>query len=309
MAEETATLETATLETAEAGKETSTDATETKDSGDLIDINEATPKSSPQDVMMKDVWFPDDVKNDPTIKNLLEKSVTDMARMTIAGQKLVGADKFVVPSKDAQPEEWANIYRKLGRPDTADMYNFKQSEDIPAEMYNEELVKEFGAMVFEEGLSARQANRIYQWHQDKAVAGNTAMEEVKEEHLEAGRQALMSEWGNAFQEKCRLANSVLRNTKGGEEFRQALKEKGLGNDPRTIKWLADTVGPTIGEERLMGLDATHSEGRNTPEVAKTKMREMMSKPGYADRYHVEHEALMVEKKQLMKDAYPEDSID
>lgn len=274
----------------------------------LLDIDQNTTPTPPQETMLKDVYLAEDVRADPTIKNLMEKSVNDMARMTIAGQKLVGADKLTVPGKDADPQEWENIYRKLGRPDKPEDYNFNPGEDFPKELYNDELAKEFSALVHKEGLTARQANTIVQWQLNKAKDGNTARETISEEHLQAGRDQLQKEWGNAFDEKCRLANSVLKNTDGGSELRAALKESGLGNDPRVIRWLANTVGPTIGEDRLLGLDASKAEGRMTPQQADAKLIELRANPGLDDKYHPENGALRTEYKQAMKDKYPEDNF-
>ena len=274
-------------------------------SDDLIDVKEAAPKP-PDDLKLDDLYLPDAIRNDPTIKNLEGKTLTDMANMLIAGQKMIGADKFVIPGKDATPDEWTAIYKKLGRPDTPDAYNFKEVEEIPENIRNPERVGEFAKLVHEEGLSSKQANRIFQFHQEMTVKELARMEASKEELLQAGREALMKEYGNAFEEKCRLANSVLRNTRGGEEFRQALKDADLGNDPRVIKFLADTVGPNIGEDRLVGLDTGRSSsGANTPEEAKAKIAELRAKEGFGIKGHPQYATIMNEYTKLVDDAYPE----
>ena len=307
MAEETAVIESETS-TAEKVVDSATDTSKQTINGDLIDTNENTPVTPPKETFLKDVYLPDEIRNDPTIKNLEGKSVTDLAKMMLNGQKAIGADKFSIPADDAPEEEWETIFKKMGRPESPDLYNLKQPEDFPEGLYNEEIAKEYGDIAFKLGLTAKQAAGLSHWHNSKALSGHEAIEKAKEEALDAGRDALESEWGNAFDDKCRLANSVLRNTKGGEEVKLALKEHGLGNDPRILKWLANTVGPTVGEDRLIGLDASSKNRTSTPEAAKNKLVELRSRAGYADKYHVEHDQVMNEYQAALKDAYPEDNV-
>ena len=302
MAEETATA------TAEPTTEQAIDTSKQTVNGDLIDTTQDTPATPPTQTMMKDVYLSDDNRNDPTIKNMAEGSVDDMATMLRNSQKMVGADKLNIPGKDASDDEWTNVYKKLGRPDTAEDYNFRYIDELPEQYRDQDLLGKFGKLAFENGYSAKQAHAAFQFHQEVAAAEVARKEQVKEETLQAGRESLEKEWGNAFDDKCRLANSVLRNIKGGDEFRQALKEKDLGNDPRIMRFLADAIGPNIGEDRLIGLDTSNRNASNTPEVADAKMAEMRSHPAFGDKYHPENATIKAQYHELIKDKYPEDSV-
>jgi hypothetical protein len=295
---------TTTQETAPEATDTNTVNNEPVDD-DLIDAK-APAEATPTETMLADVYLSDELRKNPTIKNLEGKSVTDMAKMVIEGQKLVGADKFVVPGNDATPDEWTSIYKKLGRPDTPDAYNLKAIEDMPEGLMSEDRIKQFAQLAFDKGLSAMQANAILDFAKGNVKEDYDSVESRKEETLQVGRDTLMKDYGNAFQEKCALANSVLRNSPGGDEFREALKSAGLGNDPRVIKFLADTVGPTIGEDRLLGLDtARNRSGVNTPEEAQAKILELRKRDGFGVKGHPDEQSIKNEYIKLVEDAHPE----
>ena len=38
---------------------------------------------------------------------------------------MIGADKVAIPGKYATDEDWSEVYNKLGRPETADLYNLE----------------------------------------------------------------------------------------------------------------------------------------------------------------------------------------
>lgn len=50
------------------------------------------------------------------------KSVDDVVKGFYHAQKMVGADKIVVPSKNASADEWKNYYVKAGLPEKFDDY-------------------------------------------------------------------------------------------------------------------------------------------------------------------------------------------
>lgn len=282
--------------------ETGTD-TPASSSGDLIDSNASAAPTTQTDVLLSDVYLPDDIKNNPSITPI--KTVTDLAKRTINAESLVGADKVVIPGKDATPQDWEEVYKKLGRPDTPETYNLKPTPDLPEGVISEDRVKEYAAKVHELGLSTKQTNELFQWYQDKLLGDQTAMDEVQSQQAENAAEQLKREYGNAFDEKVRLANSVFRNTNGGDEARAAIKEKGLDNDTRIIKWAIE-LGAAMGEDRMLGLDGGRGgQGAQTPDAAQAKIKELMSKPAYADKYHAEHETVMAEVKTLLADAHPE----
>ena len=57
----------------------------------------------------------DDIRHDPSLASI--QDVNGLAKSFIHGQKMVGADKVVLPKEDASPEEMNEFYNRLGRPE------------------------------------------------------------------------------------------------------------------------------------------------------------------------------------------------
>lgn len=275
-------------------------ATTTSESQDLIDPNQQQ-ATTPNPTPLSEVTYADEYKTNPTIKNA--KTVDDLIKMTIEAQSLVGRDKIPVPGKDATPQDWDNVWNKLGRPETPENYNLKQNPQLPQGVISEERMQGFAKIAHESGLNASQASRLVQWYEDQLMGDLTGMEEVQTQQAEQATADLQREYGNAFNEKVRLANSVFRNTKGGDDARAAIKEKGLDNDTRIIKWAVE-IGAIMGEDRMLGLD--NSGGApvaKTPQAAQEQLAELRKHPAYLDQYHAEHPEIMKKVQSLLDDAY------
>ena len=269
--------------------------------GDLMDPN-AVAKAPAKDIPLSEIYLPDDIRNDPSIKDM--KDVTSLAKRMIASEKLVGADKVVIPGKDATAEQWSEVYNKLGRPASADSYNLEHVPDMPEGIIDDDKVSGYGGIAHELGLTTKQANGVFQWYQETIMSELTGMDEVQQRTAAETTQVLQEEFGNAFPEKIRLANSVFRNTRGGEEALQALKDKGLANDASIIKWAVE-IGASMGEDRLLGLDgARAAKGPATPVAAQARIAELRNHKAYNNQYDPEHTTVMKEVEQLLPDAFP-----
>jgi len=64
---------------------------------------------------------------------------------------------LAVPGDDATPEQWNDVYTKLGRPENADAYTFDHGEGVQADPAMEAFGKE---VAFELGLNPTQAQKL-----------------------------------------------------------------------------------------------------------------------------------------------------
>ena len=67
--------------------------------------------------------LPDDLRNDPTLQNY--KDVESLAKTVVHQQKMIG-NRIPLPKTD---EEKAELYGKLGRPDSPDKYQVNLGQD------------------------------------------------------------------------------------------------------------------------------------------------------------------------------------
>ena len=86
--------------------------------------------------------LPEDLRGDETLKSIPDLSA--MAKMLVSGQKMIGADKIIIPGNESTDEDWGEVFKKLGRPETGEGYELAKPEDIPEGMdWNEEAVVAF----------------------------------------------------------------------------------------------------------------------------------------------------------------------
>src|SRR3990167_4888778 len=74
-------------------------------------------------------FLPEDLRNEQSLKHI--NDIPAAIKSYINAQKMVGADKFLVPNKYATDDEWNGVYAKLGRPESPDKYDIKVPEGKP----------------------------------------------------------------------------------------------------------------------------------------------------------------------------------
>jgi len=251
---------------------------------------------------LREGWFEslssDDLKTAPALKNF--KTLEGLAKSFLSAQKMVGADKIVLPNEHSTKEERDEFLRKIGRPDTPEDYGFKPptKEELPeGATYNEELDKAFAKKAHELGLTKEQANALRQWHNEAALASAKSSEEVMAKSYEEAQNALRKEWGKAYEANLDLANKAVRTF----DPKNKLIELGLANDPDVVRMFAQ-IGKAISEDKLVVADA----GR-TPASAKQEINSIMGNPKhpYFDKDHPAHKDAVAKVAELFAQANPQ----
>lgn len=98
----------------------------------------------------------DDLKNDPTLSNF--KDVESLAKTVVHQQKVLGS-RIPIPKTD---EEKAEVYNKLGRPETADKYEVSIPTDYK-QYIPEEQVNQFKNVAHNIGLNNEQVNALIEY--------------------------------------------------------------------------------------------------------------------------------------------------
>ena len=242
----------------------------------------------------------DEIRADKSLENI--NDIESLAKSYVHAQKLVGSDKIPVPNKHATEEDWNAVYKRLGRPETADGYKFNLPED---QKVNEEGLKVFADQAHKLGLLPNQAEGMVKFYNEMQAnqlkeADSTAI---------AGRQKaideLQSEWGQAYKQKVEQANNVVASVfpQGFMSTNLADGTK-LGDHPAVIKAFAD-LASKMGEDKI-----PQAEGPAylTPKQIDKEIAALQA-PGsaYWDKNHPNHEISVEEVKELFeqKHAKPE----
>lgn len=171
------------------------------------------------------------------------KDFGGLAKQFVDSQKMIGGS-VRVPKDDAPQEEWDKFYQKLGRPESADGYQFPLPE-VPHGEWNKDAVGAFKKAAHGLGLTPRQAQGLMTMYADmerqalKQRGGAT----------EARIGELKAEWGEAFKNNLAIAKSATRQL-FGQKFIDMLNKTGLGDDPDLIRGMVK-VGKDLMEDGVI----------------------------------------------------------
>ena len=254
--------------------------------------------------------LPDDLRAEPSIAAFKGKGVADVLKSHVNAQRMVGADKVVIPTgKLDTPEAWDQLYSKLGRPETPDKYEFEPVPDgVPVKPEFQKSVKELAHGL---GLHPKQAaglnKAVMGWLQESFKAHGEAQKAA----MDTAETALRGEWGNVYDKNLELAGKVVDTYGGKPEEIQAFKEK-FGSDPVAIRVLAN-LGNLIGEGNFVKGETPAF--LSTPEQAKSKAQAIMTDKAnplfepYHDKMHIRHNEAVEEVERLYRVAYGTEPVD
>lgn len=237
--------------------------------------------------------LPEDLRNEPSLRTFTDPGA--LAKSYVNAQRMIGADKVARPGKSWTDDQYNEFYSAIGRPDSADAYEF----DVSGVMSDEEATS-FRQAIFEAGLQPRQVSRLEKFINELSNNAQTATQTRTEEAVFAAEQELRSEFGQAFEQRMGLAQSAARTLLGNEgmemfENVQLADGRMLGDHPDVVRMFAN-LAEQIGEDNLVG---EPTELIMTPEEAKSRISEMTRRDGpYFDKMHPEHDAYIEEVLRL-----------
>lgn len=238
--------------------------------------------------------IPEDIRDHNSLSHI--QDVGALAKSYVHAQSMIGADKVAIPGRYASDDDWSEVYTRLGRPDSAEGYEFDLGG---AEIENQEMFDWFRGTAHDIGLNTQQAQRLFNAYNefaDQFEGGTTAN---AQQMVEQTSFELQREWGQAFDDKLNLANGVVEQF-GAEGLTEIQMADGtlLGDNPEVIRMLAEIgtfMTDRIGEDTLEGVRTT---GGMTPADAMAAVAEIESNPAYWDAKAPRHEFLVQEAQRL-----------
>lgn len=252
-----------------------------------------------EDGSFTETWMkslPEELREDATLKSI--QDLPSMAKMLVSGQKMVGADKIIVPGKESTDEDWGKIFNKLGRPEKSDGYALAKPE-IPEDMpWEDKDVLAFQDVAHKAGLLPKQTKDLFDWYNGIATEAFVGTQKATQEAYDGAVTSLKKEWGGAYDQKIEQAHAAVRAFAGEDDIK-ALDE-GLGNDPRMIKLFAK-IGAAVSEDKLKG-----TQGTNTLVEVQGQINAILGDPKhpYHIKGHPEHAAAVSAMQELYKQVYP-----
>lgn len=257
---------------------------------EVSDVSESV-QESVQEVAQSGDWrdaIPEEVRGHRSLEHI--NDVGALAKSYVHAQSMIGADKVAIPGKSATPEDWREVYTKLGAPDSPEGYQL--NHDLPEGIgMDEEMASWFQSAAHQAGLTPMQAQALAdQWN--SLTADGAQMQETEyNNYVQNVETELRKEFGQAFDDKLALGNGVVEQFGSPEILEMQLSDGTLlGDNPEVIRLMASIgtfMQERLGEDTLEGVKTT---GGLTPDQARDKLSELMAQGGpYWDNRHPEHD--------------------
>jgi hypothetical protein len=236
--------------------------------------------------------IPESYKEEKSLQNF--SNMDDFVKSYLHSQKLVGLDKIPVPNKHATEEDWKEVYKKLGSPDTPDGYKYSLPE---GHSVDEDTLKSFSKEAQKLGLLPNQANGIMNYYNEIVKQAMTDNSSKAETARATAEESLRKEFGPSYQNKLTGAKNLATATLGAEFLNTTILQDGskLGDNAQVVKAFAQ-LAEKLSEDTIVKGDSPSY--MTTSEI--DKQITQLTQPGspYWTKGHVNHKAAVDEVFKL-----------
>lgn len=204
----------------------------------------------------------EEYRNNPSIAPI--KDINSMVKSFLHAQSMVGANKVVIPGKNATKEEFDAFYAAIGRPESPEAYSIPKVEDQKS--FDFQANKEFREAMWGLGVPDTAAKGIYDYLVKVAENEFKTMNDTMVAEKAKVETELKAEWGAAYQQNMAMALRLV-DAFADEKAKEALKGE-LGSNQDLIRMFAK-IGSMAMEDNALGLGGDRG-GMMTPAEAKAK---------------------------------------
>lgn len=244
--------------------------------------------------------LPEDIRGESSLQNFSD--VGQLAKSYIHAQRMVGADKMPVPTKNFTDDDWKETFTKLGVPSSPDKYDVQYNLQEGA---NDQPVKDFISHAHTLGLLPKQLQGVLDYYGNLEQTSLDNAQKEQELNRVNNETALRKEFGLAYDKKLNQANDVFKNF-FAEELAEVKLQDGtsIGNHPGFIKALA-TMSEKFSEDTISAGQES-AGGLLTPQEAQKEVSKIMGdlKHPYWIKEHPNHDAAVKEVADLNNMIHP-----
>lgn len=235
---------------------------------------------------------PEELVKEPSVKNLPD--LQSLVKSYVSAQKMIGAEKVVIPKKDATAEQWGEFYKKLGMPEQLEKYALTKDEKSKMDGSFFDAFKEAS---FKNGVLPHQEQALLSTFENIAKTNTEKYSAEANAQAENNITALKAEWGEAFGSKLEIIKETVDKF-GGDELRAVLQGAGLATNPIVAKALLQ-IGEGLLEKAPKGLN------QMAPGQVRQSIDEIMSDRNhpYHDPSHIGHAQAVREVEALFQKQY------
>jgi len=263
--------------------------------------SDQTTTEQPKEVDFKSL-IPEAYKEEKSLHNF--SNMDDFVKSYLHSQKLVGADKIAIPNKYSSDEDWKEVYKKLGTPETGDGYKYKLPEDHKIE---DDTLKSFSNEAAKLGLLPNQANGVMNYYNEIIKQGLSDQSAQQKTAQDEAVVELRKEFGASYQKEIQSAKNLVHATLGKEFIDNSLLQDGsrLGDNPTVIKAFAKLANKLSEDDIVKGDVPSYL---TTSEI--NKQISALQQPGsaYWDKNHISHADSVAEVQALIRKKNNEEDV-
>jgi hypothetical protein len=211
------------------------------------EVNNTVLTEQPKQTNFQDL-IPESFKEEKSLSNF--NNMEDFVKSYLHAQKLVGADKIPVPNKHATDEDWNEVFKRLGAPDTPDgyKYNFKDQE------VDENSVKAFNETAHRLGLLPKQAEGLIKFYNELNQNQSQSLEEQAATAQMNTEAELKKEFGPQYAKRLDQAKKLAVNSLGEDFLNDTILKDGsrLGDNLTVIKAFSELADKLSEDPIIQG---------------------------------------------------------
>ena len=195
--------------------------------------------------------IPEQFREEKSLENI--NSMEDLLKGYVHAQKLVGTNKIPVPNKHSTDEDWNEVFKRLGAPDSPEgyQYNLKDQE------LDSQQVQQFNQTAHKLGLLPKQAEGLVKFYNE--LNGNiAASQEEQAATAQLNTEAeLKKEFGPQFAKRLDQAKKLAVGTLGQDFLEKTYLKDGsrLGDSLNVIKAFSN-LADKLSEDEIIKGDGT-----------------------------------------------------
>ncbi len=244
--------------------------------------------------------LPEDIRAESSLQNFTDAG--QLAKSYIHAQRMVGADKMPVPTKNFTDDDWKETFTKLGVPASPEKYDVNYNLQEGA---NDQPVKDFISHAHTLGLLPQQLQGVLDYYGNLEQTSLDNAQKDQELNRVNNETSLRKEFGLAFDTKVNAANNMFKNF-FAEELAEVKLQDGtsIGNHPGFIKALA-SMSEKISEDTISAGQES-AGGLLTPQEAQKEVTKIMAdtKHPYWLKDHPGHSTAVKEMADLHNMIHP-----
>ena len=208
-----------------------------------------------------------EVKNNNTLKNV--KTLPDLLSTFVNQEKAIGRDKAIIPTADSPPGVWDDYFKKVGKPEGPDLYEFTVSD---SSKIDPDSLSSFREHAHKNNFTQKQFAASLEFEEQRLAKLENDFKAQDESTKLATYNKLKSDWGEAYDGKIRKINDFFQKI----GISKIVNDSGLGINYEWLSKVDAQIIKNISEDSsLLGPSEPF-----TPVDIDKQIREIITSPEY-----------------------------